>query len=130
MTAISACSLQDLAPLTPKEIQVLWPDEAIQRILDEVLDSWNALDLRASITWSWNSRLRTSMGRAFFYEMRIELNPHLLARFPEEFRPVLVHEAGHLVVQRLHGNQPPHGRIWKAYMRKAGVSTRATLLID
>ncbi len=98
--------------------------------LDAVLQLWDVLDLTTAITWRWYPRLRTSAGRAVFADMLIELNPLLLARHPEEVRPVLIHEAAHLVVQRLHGSQPPHGRIWKHYMRAAGESSKATHNLD
>ncbi|MCH2100390.1 MAG: SprT-like domain-containing protein [Planctomycetes bacterium] len=107
-----------------------WPPERIRQVLDAVLELWGCLDLTAAMEWSWNPRLRTTAGRAVFIDMLIELNPLLLARHPEEMEALLVHEAAHLVVQRLHGRQPPHGEIWKAYMRKAGHSTRATHELD
>lgn len=107
-----------------------WPPERIQQVLDAVLELWGCLDLTTAIEWHWNPRLRTTAGRAVFLDMLIELNPLLLARHPEEVEGLLVHEAAHLVVQRLHGRQPPHGEIWKAYMRKAGHSTRATHELD
>lgn len=107
-----------------------WPPERVRQVLDEVLAHWDCLDLTTAITWRWNPRLRTTAGRAVFIDMLIELNPLLLARHPEEMEPLLVHEAAHLVVQRLHGRQPPHGAIWKAYMRKAGHATRATHELD
>lgn len=107
-----------------------WPPERIRQVLDAVLELWGCLDLTTAIEWRWNPRLRTTAGRAVFLDMLIELNPLLLARHPEEMESLLVHEAAHLVVQRLHGRQPPHGEIWKAYMRKAGHSTRATHELD
>lgn len=107
-----------------------WPAERIRAVLDEVLQKWDCLDLTTAMTWTWNPRLRTTAGRAVFADMKIELNPLLLARHPEEMEGLLVHEAAHLVVQRLHGRQPPHGAQWKAYMRAAGHSTRATHQLD
>ena len=107
-----------------------WPPEAFKEALDAVLDLWQVVDLRAAIGCRWNPRLRTTVGRAVLDDMMVELNPILLARHPDQVRHVLVHEAAHLVVQRLFGNQPAHGRIWKAYMRKAGESTRATHDLD
>ena len=113
-----------------RELVAEWPAERIQMELDAVLELWDALDLTAAIKWRWYPRLRTSAGRAVFFDMLIELNPLLLARHPEEVRPVLIHEAAHLVVQRLHGTQPPHGKIWKHYMRAAGESDKATHNLD
>lgn len=103
-----------------------WPPHRVRAELDAILDHWGAIDLRAVIRWRWNPRLRTTVGRAWLEDMVLELNPRLLARHPGEVRPVLAHEAAHLVVQRFFGRQPAHGRIWKALMRRAGCSTRAT----
>jgi len=107
-----------------------WPPERVRQVLDAVLELWGCLDLTTAIDWRWNPRLRTTAGRAVFLDMLIELNPLLLARHPEEMEGLLVHEAAHLVVQRLHGRQAPHGEHWKAYMRRAGQSTRATHQLD
>lgn len=107
-----------------------WPPEILKRELDQVLERWNTDFLRYVIRVAWNSRLRTTIGRAFIEDMVVELNPRLLARHPEEVRGVLIHEVAHLVVHRLHGNQPEHGRIWRAYMKHAGESTRATHELD
>lgn len=107
-----------------------WPPERLRAVLEGALESWDADFLRHVIRLRWNARLRTTVGRAMLEEMVVELNPRLLARHPEEIRPVLVHEAAHLVVHRLHGYQPDHGKVWKAYMRRAGESTRATHELD
>jgi predicted SprT family Zn-dependent metalloprotease len=107
-----------------------WPAERVQATLDSVLQLWGVLDLTTAIQWRWNPRLRTTAGRAIFIDMVVEMNPILLARHPEEVEGLLVHEAAHLVVQRLHGRQAPHGEYWKAYMRKAGHSIRATHELD
>lgn len=107
-----------------------WPPDALRGERDRVLESWRADFLRHGIHLRWNARLRTTVGRAVLEDMVVELNPRLLARHPEEVRPVLVHELAHLVVHRLHGLQPDHGRVWRAYMRRAGESTRATHDLD
>ena len=108
-----------------------WPPSRLQEVMDEALIRWNVEDLRAAIGVCWNPRLRTTIGRALLDDMVVELNPTLLARYPEEVRPVLLHEAAHLVVRRLFGpSTPPHGKFWKAYMRSVGVSTRATHNLD
>ncbi len=108
-----------------------WTPERLKQALDEVLELWQVIDLRAAIRIRWNPRLRTTVGRAMLDELVLELNPRLLARHPEQVRSVLVHEAAHLVVRRLHGpREAPHGKVWKGYMRKAGEDTRATHDLD
>ncbi len=112
------------------ELLRVWPPQRIRAELDRLLESWQVLDLTTAIDWCWNPRLRTTAGRAVFLDMLVELNPLLLARHPDQVVHLLAHEAAHLVVQRLHGRQPPHGRIWKAYMVAVGESTRASHHLD
>ncbi|HLQ36314.1 MAG TPA: SprT-like domain-containing protein [Planctomycetota bacterium] len=70
----------------------------------------------------WNPRLRTSAGRAWHQQGRIELNPHLLLRAPRLLHTVLVHETAHLAASRLFGPRTAaHGRHWRALMRLAGL---------
>lgn len=69
----------------------------------------------------WNPRLRTSAGRAFWTQGRIELNPHLLREHQGRVTEVLVHEAAHVAAFLLHGKRiRPHGREWQHLMRQAG----------
>ncbi len=108
-----------------------WPPVRLKEELDPVLELWQVIDLRAAIRIHWNPRLRTTIGRALLDELVLELNPRLLARHPDQVRHVLIHEAAHLVVRRLYGpDEAPHGRVWKAYMRLAGESTKATHDLD
>jgi SprT protein len=71
---------------------------------------------------AWNPQLTTTAGRAFLRQGRIELNPHLLERAPDQLQTVLVHEAAHLAAHRLFGEHAgAHGRHWRALMRLAGL---------
>ena len=89
------------------------------------------IDVRVAMGIRRKHRLRTTVGRALLDDMVLELNPRLLARHPDQVRHVLVHEAAHLVVRRLYGAEAaPHGKVWKAYMRRAGECTRATHDLD
>jgi len=104
-----------------------WPPAAVDAVIEEMLVLWNAEDLRARISWRWNSRLRTTIGRALLEEMILELNPILLGRNPDEMRGVVVHELAHLVTTSRYGFAvSPHGRQWKSLMYASGESTRAT----
>lgn len=107
-----------------------WPPERVRACLDTALVRWELVELVSRIDWRWNPRLRTTAGRARFDGLLIELNPLLLARHPEEVEALIVHETAHLVVHLKHGRQPPHGAVWKSYMRRAGQSTRATHQLD
>jgi predicted SprT family Zn-dependent metalloprotease len=104
-----------------------WPPAAVDAIIQEMLALWNAEDLCDRICWRWNSRLRTTIGRALLEEMILELNPILLGRNPDEMRGVVVHELAHLVTTSRYGFAvAPHGRQWKSLMYAAGESARAT----
>jgi predicted SprT family Zn-dependent metalloprotease len=104
-----------------------WPPTVVDAVIEEMLELWNAQNLRDQITWRWNSRLRTTIGRAMLEDMVLELNPLLLGRNPQEMRGVVVHELAHLVTTKRYGfSVNPHGAEWKSLMRASGESTRAT----
>ena len=104
-----------------------WPPTVVDSVIQEMLALWNAEDLNARISWRWNARLRTTIGRAMLDDMVLELNPLLLGRNPQEMRGVVIHELAHLVTTSRYGFRVhPHGSQWKSLMRAAGESTRAT----
>jgi len=104
-----------------------WPPGQIESVMEQQLYLWGAENLAAQLSWRWNPRLRTTIGRAFLEEGRLELNPLLLGRHPEAMRGVVIHELAHLVVTARHGLRvAPHGAEWKSLMRLAGESTSAT----
>lgn len=113
------------------EMLALWPPSRLRETAEEVLRAWGYAGWSRDFPVRWNARLRTTVGRALVVERVVELNPRLLARHPGEVREVLVHELAHLVVLRLHGTSvPDHGAEWKALMRQAGCSERATHDLD
>lgn len=97
----------------------------LQRRTRELLQLWRVREVDVEV--SWNRRLSTTAGRAFVRGGRIELNPHLLSRSPDQIDPVLVHEAAHVAAFRLFGdNIPAHGRHWRSLMRLAGAEPEVT----
>lgn len=85
----------------------------------ELLAAWRVADTRLAVVW--NEKLTTTAGRAFQRRGRIELNPTLLERAPDQLPMVLVHEVAHIAAFRLFGaNIPAHGRHWRSLMRLAG----------
>lgn len=120
--------IEALAADIPRIARMLkeWPPEAVEQAADEAFAAWGIPEMRKEFGWSWNPRLRTTAGRAFLHEDRIELNPRLLARHPELIRAVVIHEFAHLVQQRSHPNETDHGPFWRALMRKAGLPPDAT----
>lgn len=92
----------------------------------EVMAKWRVPGAER-VAVSWNERLRTTAGRAFYKEGRIELNPQLLANSPKDLDDVLVHEAAHVAAYRLFGDYgSAHGRHWRGLMRIAGVEPNVT----
>lgn len=108
------------------ELLCVWTPEAVEEVVEEAMTCWGVARWRNAYRWSWNPRLRTTIGRAFLKEGRVELNPVLLARHPQETRKVVIHEFAHLVAFRRAKREPAHGPTWRALMRAAGQPPRAT----
>jgi predicted SprT family Zn-dependent metalloprotease len=88
---------------------------------EELLALWDATEISGAWRAEWNSRMRTRAGVAYLEALRIELNPRLLARHPEQVSECLAHELAHLVVHRRHGRAASaHGPEWAALMKIAG----------
>lgn len=105
---------------------VLPPIEQLEARVAAMMTRWR-VPPGPLVTVAWNPRLRTTAGRAFGREGRIELNPELLALSPKELDTVLVHEAAHLAAFRLFGARcPAHGRHWRGLMRLAGLPPDVT----
>ncbi|MBT3278656.1 MAG: hypothetical protein HN909_00770 [Phycisphaerales bacterium] len=79
---------------------------------------WDCSDLFANVRAGYNQRLRTTLGRAFLRELRVELNPRLLNDHPAELIPTLAHELAHLVVHhRCNADAASHGWEFQALLR-------------
>jgi len=75
----------------------------------------------------FNKSLRTSLGRAIFLENRIELNPTLLAEYPDELEPTFAHELAHLIAPILYGRSGCGHQIgWQKVMHDFGYSPQRT----
>jgi SprT protein len=102
------------------DARVTLPDPSeLERRAAALLAQWRVPQTGVQV--QWNRRLSTTAGRAFLRGARIELNPKLLARAPDQLPVVLAHEAAHIAAFRLFGpNIPAHGRHWRSLMRLAG----------
>ena len=104
------------------------PDGGLLREMSRrVLAGWGHGEWADGIRFGYNGRLRRSLGRAFFKEGRIDLNPRLLTANPSQVIPTLVHELAHIVAYRLFGEVAAHGMHFRALMAKAGFRGRATV---
>jgi len=90
--------------------------EALARLARRLAERLSAGRRVRSLEVVFNRRLRTAVGRADFHGCRIELNPRLLDRHPQELLPTLVHELCHL----LAGARAGHGPRWRAAVESLG----------
>jgi predicted SprT family Zn-dependent metalloprotease len=73
---------------------------------------------------SWNPRMRTTAGRAWWPERAIELNPKLKLIGPEQMWRTLKHELAHLVAYERAGRKriQVHGAEWEQACRDLGIA--------
>lgn len=90
----------------------------VGRLRDLELD-----DLAQKVTVVWNSRMRTTAGRAFWPEAKIELNEKLPSMGMEEVKRTLLHELAHLVAYSGCGRRriAPHGVEWQQACADLGI---------
>ena len=70
-----------------------------------------------------NTRLRTTAGRAWLHDNKIDICYKLLIVFPKHFaEDTIPHECAHFVAHRVFGEEN-HGKPWKAIMAALGLPT-------
>ncbi|MFP4105324.1 MAG: SprT-like domain-containing protein [Phycisphaerae bacterium] len=106
---------------------VLPHGDVLCRLVDRIGEAWGIDRFSTRVRAEYNYRLRTTLGRAFLKEDRVELNPRLLTENPDQFVPTLAHELAHLVVHHRHGPvAKPHGTQFRYLMQQLGLSSKAT----
>ncbi|MCX6873846.1 MAG: SprT family zinc-dependent metalloprotease [Verrucomicrobia bacterium] len=80
-------------------------------------------ELSRRIGVSWNSRMQTTAGRAWWPDRAIELNPKLKDLPSEELWRTLKHELAHLIAYERAGRRhtDPHGPEWQAACAELGI---------
>lgn len=91
---------------------------ALQSILMTALKRLEKVSSEAfarSVQVGWNSRMRSTAGRAFWPEARVELNPKLIQISLKEVERTLLHELAHLLAYHRCGRRriAPHGIEWQ-----------------
>src|SRR5438067_10246558 len=88
----------------------------------EILYELGASKLASAIRVEWNSRLKTSAGRADYRQKLISLNPRL-REHPDEIDRTLRHELAHILAQFRAGRRRilPHGGEWRTACRDLGI---------
>lgn len=108
---------------------------ALSDILQSSMDRLEELagdQFAGQVNVVWNKRMRSTAGRAFWPECRIELNPKLVNISLEEVRRTLLHELAHLLAYHRCGRRriAPHGVEWQQACADLGIpgeSARHTL---
>lgn len=85
-------------------------------------------ELARRVAVSWNPRMRTTAGRAWWPARRIELNAKLREFPEEELWRTLKHELAHLVAYERAGRRriDPHGREWQMACAEIGIPGEKT----
>jgi SprT protein len=80
-------------------------------------------ELSRKIKVYWNPRMRTTAGRAWWPDRKIELNPKLNDCDPDEIWRTLKHELAHLVAYERNGRRriDPHGIEWQVACEDLGI---------
>jgi predicted SprT family Zn-dependent metalloprotease len=80
-------------------------------------------ELARKVRVSWNPRMQTTAGRAWWPDRSIELNPKLRQCEPDELWRTLKHELAHLVAFERCGRRQidPHGIEWRIACADLGI---------
>jgi len=98
----------------------------LKAIAQRCADAWDMPHLPREVTFGYNGRLRTTLGRAILADRHVELNIRLLMEHPEELVTTFVHELAHLAVSIRYGRVAPHGFEFRTLMHAVGLSPAAT----
>ena len=101
---------------------MLYLDEEATEACTQLLHQLDMADLAGKVEVVWNSRMRSTAGRAFYKGSKIELNPKLKNISEEEVHRTLLHELAHLVAFHRYGTRiAPHGAEWKQACAELGI---------
>jgi predicted SprT family Zn-dependent metalloprotease len=89
----------------------------------EACNSLTLPDLARKVRVSWNPRMQTTAGRAWWPDRSIELNPKLRECEPAELWRTLKHELAHLIAYERCGRRhiDPHGPEWETACTELGI---------
>lgn len=106
-------------------------DQVYDGIVNIVGDAISLLEAHAgeryakSVNIVWNKRMRSTAGRAFLNQAKVELNPKLLelgAEALSHVRQTLLHELAHLLAHQRYGRGiSAHGAEWKQACADMGI---------
>lgn len=98
-------------------------DQSLTAWCAESAKSLGLIELSCKIKVYWNPRMRTTAGRAWWPDRKIELNPKLKEYNPDEVWRTLKHELAHLVAYERNGRRriDPHGIEWQTACEDLGI---------
>lgn len=108
---------------------MLFLDTELTSMCVKHLQGLELSSLSAKVFVVWNNRMRTTAGRAFWPEAKIELNPKLRDIDESQVEQTLLHELAHLVAYARSGRRriAPHGMEWRQACADLGIGgERAT----
>lgn len=90
----------------------------------ETSKSAGLVELAKRVKVTWNPRMQTTAGRAWWPDRAIELNPKLRDCAEEEVWRTLKHELAHLFAYERSGRRKiePHGAEWRAACIELGIA--------
>ena len=108
----------------PQKVQVTGVDGGLTAWCVEASKSLALGELARKVRVSWNPRMQTTAGRAWWPDRAIELNPKLKECEPEELWRTLKHELAHLVAYERCGRRriDPHGPEWRMACADLGIA--------
>ena len=104
-------------------LQLRGRDLRLERNARDLLRANGARRIATELRVEWNSRLKTSAGRADYRQKLISLNPRLFEH-PGEIDRTLRHELAHFLAQFRAGRRRvlPHGEEWQQACRDLGIA--------
>ncbi|MFT7516961.1 MAG: putative SprT family Zn-dependent metalloprotease [Myxococcota bacterium] len=116
--------------ISVEQLKLKYSCEVLLAMAAECITFWQADGELPQLKIVWNTRLRTSAGRALLREQVVELNPRLLSKNEQDIRAVLVHELAHLLAVARYGQVKAHGREWQQLMIEAGADPKVCHSMD
>lgn len=98
-------------------------DTGLTAWCQETAKSLDLPELARRVRVTWNGRMQTTAGRAWWPDRLIEMNPKLKDFAPEELWRTLRHELAHLIAYERSGRRriEPHGEEWRAACAELGI---------
>jgi SprT protein len=107
-------------------------NEIFEELRQTALEEFNASiprSLNAKI--EYNSRMRSTLGRAYYSLFKIELNQRALDKNRDAVRQTVAHELAHLISYEIYGlHGKGHGVRWKSVMIRLGFSPERCHSVD